>query len=153
MKRDKNIVPLSRDHHFGLLAGWKIRQGLKKGISYDRIRRFVNFHWETHQKQHFDEEERILFPYSDNEHTQQAIREHEEIREIIQAINQVEEEQLLTLFADKVTAHIRFEERTLFPYLEQALTPEQLLEVGAQLDSIHNDEEIPYNDEFWLPTH
>ena len=30
MKRDKNIVPLSQDHHFGLLSGWKIKQGIKK---------------------------------------------------------------------------------------------------------------------------
>lgn len=32
MKRNENIVLLSRDHHFGLLCAWKIRQGLKKKL-------------------------------------------------------------------------------------------------------------------------
>ena len=41
MKRDKNIIPLSQDHHFGLLSGWKIKQGIKKNISYERIKNYI----------------------------------------------------------------------------------------------------------------
>jgi len=60
MKRDKNIVPLSQDHHFGLLSGWKIKQGIKKNISYERIKNYINYHWDNSQSFHFDEEEKIL---------------------------------------------------------------------------------------------
>ena len=54
MKRDKNIVPLSQDHHFGLLSGWKIKQGIKKNISYERIKNYINYHWDNSQSFHFD---------------------------------------------------------------------------------------------------
>ena len=61
MKRDKNIIPLSQDHHFGLLSGWKIKQGIKKNISYERIKNYINYHWDNSQSFHFDEGEKILF--------------------------------------------------------------------------------------------
>ena len=135
MKRDKNIVPLSQDHHFGLLSGWKIKQGIKKNISYERIKNYINYHWDNSQSFHFDEEEKILFPYSNDELTQRALDEHKEIREL--------------LYADKVTEHIRFEERVLFPHLENILTEEQLAEVGKRLNEIHHHAEDEYHDEFW----
>ena len=149
MKRDKNIVPLSQDHHFGLLSGWKIKQGIKKNISYERIKNYINYHWDNSQSFHFDEEEKILFPYSDDELTQRALDEHKEIRELLKTLNEVEAFELLTLYADKVTEHIRFEERVLFPHLENILTEEQLAEVGKKLNEIHHHAEDEYHDEFW----
>ena len=149
MKRDKNIVPLSQDRHFGLLSGWKIKQGIKKNISYERIKNYINYHWDNSQSFHFDEEEKILFPYSDDELTQRALDEHKEIRELLKTLNEVEDFELLTLYADKVTEHIRFEERVLFPHLENILTEEQLAEVGKRLNEIHHHAEDEYHDEFW----
>ena len=149
MKRDKNIVPLSQDHHFGLLSGWKIKQGIKKNISYERIKKYINYHWDNSQSFHFDEEEKILFPYSDDELTQRALDEHKEIRKLLKTLNEVEDFELLTLYADKVTEHIRFEERVLFPHLENILTEEQLAEVGKKLNEIHHYAEDEYHDEFW----
>ena len=149
MKRDKNIVPLSQDHHFGLLSGWKIKQGIKKNISYERIKNYINYHWDNSQSFHFDEEEKILFPYSDDELTQRALDEHKEIRELLKTLNKVEDFELLILYADKVTEHIRFEERVLFPHLENILTEEQLAEVGKKLNEIHHHAEDEYHDEFW----
>ena len=149
MKIDKNIIPLSQDHHFGLLSGWKIKQGIKKNISYERIKNYINYHWDNSQSFHFDEEEKILFPYSDDELTQRALDEHKEIRELLKTLNEVEDFELLTLYADKVTEHIRFEERVLFPHLENILTEEQLAEVGKKLNEIHHHAEDEYHDEFW----
>ena len=149
MKRDKNIVPLSQDHNSGLLSGWKIKQGIKKNISYERIKNYINYHWDNSQSFHFDEEEKILFPYSDDELTQRALDEHKEIRELLKTLNEVEDFELLTLYADKVTEHIRFEERVLFPHLENILTEEQLAEVGKKLNEIHHHAEDEYHDEFW----
>ena len=149
MKRDKNIIPLSQDHHFGLLSGWKIKQGIKKNISYERIKNYINYHWDNSQSFHFDEEEKILFPYSDDELTQRALDEHKEIRELLKTLNEVEDFELLTLYADKVTERVRFEERVLFPHLENILTEEQLTEVGKKLNEIHHHAEDEYHDEFW----
>jgi len=131
------------------LSGWKIKQGIKKNISYERIKNYINYHWDNSQSFHFDEEEKILFPYSDDELTQRALDEHKEIRELLKALNEVEDFELLTLYADKVTEHIRFEERVLFPHLENILTEEQLAEVGKKLNEIHHHAEDEYHDEFW----
>ena len=131
------------------LSGWKIKQGIKKNISYERIKNYINYHWDNSQSFHFDEEEKILFPYSDDELTQRALDEHKEIRELLKTLNEVEDFELLTLYADKVTEHIRFEERVLFPHLENILTEEQLAEVGKKLNEIHHHAEDEYHDEFW----
>ena len=53
MKRNENIVLLSRDHHFGLLHAWKIKQGLKKGVALERIATYIIFHWQHNQEAHF----------------------------------------------------------------------------------------------------
>ncbi len=149
MKRNKNIVSLSQDHHFGLLCGWKVKKGIKNNISYERIRKYVDFYWHTHLYEHFKAEEEILFPLGKHEYIEQALGEHIEIKELIEAINQVEEVTLLELFADLITKHIRFEERILFPYLEETLDENTLNEVGKKLDAIHHDTEEEYEDEFW----
>ena len=86
---------------------------------------------------------------SDDELTQRALDEHKEIRELLKTLNEVEDFELLTLYADKVTEHIRFEERVLFPHLENILTEEQLAEVGKRLNEIHHHAEDEYHDEFW----
>ena len=57
MKRNENIVLLSRDHHFGLLHAWKIKQVLKKGVALERIATYIIFHWQHNQEAHFLEEE------------------------------------------------------------------------------------------------
>ncbi len=61
IKRNENMVPLSRDHHFGLLFCWKIRQGLKAKIDLERIRKYILHFWKSHLEQHFKEEETLLF--------------------------------------------------------------------------------------------
>ena len=128
MKRNPNIVPLSKDHHFGLLHVWKIRQGLKKDIAPARIARYVVFHWEHEQKAHFEEEEKYLFPYITNKLIDQALEEHHLLRDLI---------------------HIRYEERVLFPYMEENLSEEQLTEIGKNLSADPHTEEESYSDEFW----
>ena len=78
MKRNENIVLLSRDHHFGLLHAWKIKQGLKKGVALERIATYIIFHWQHNQEAHFLEEEKFLFPYIKHELIDQALKEHEQ---------------------------------------------------------------------------
>ena len=92
MKRNPNIVPLSKDHHFGLLHVWKIRQGLKKDIAPARIARYVVFHWEHEQKAHFEEEEKYLFPYITNKLIDQALEEHHLLRDLIAQITTTKRE-------------------------------------------------------------
>jgi iron-sulfur cluster repair protein YtfE (RIC family) len=62
MKRNDNIVWLSRDHHSGLLCSWKVRQGVKKEIEPGRIKNYILYFFENHLEDHFKAEEEVLFP-------------------------------------------------------------------------------------------
>lgn len=43
LKRNENLKVLSREHHYGLLFSWKIREGLQKSIPTERMRPFVEY--------------------------------------------------------------------------------------------------------------
>ncbi len=151
MKRDQNIVPLSRDHHSGLLFCWKIRQGLMLHADKTRIKNYVVYYWEHHLLNHFKEEENILFILKDDELIQKAVDDHRQIEHLIDTIKQ-EDANIDTYqsLATMVDNHIRYEERELFPYLENTLSQNQLMAIGEKLLELHASEKADnYEDHFW----
>ena len=149
MKRNENLVPLSRDHHFGLLCCWKIRQGIKKEVSYERIKNYINYYWEKNLHNHFKTEDDVLPELSNEGLQNQMEKEHVEIHRLINTINQSEDERLLLDFANALQSHIRFEERVVFPNYEEMLSADQLDEIGNLLTKFHHKEEDDYEDKFW----
>jgi len=153
LKRNKHILQLSKDHHFTLLFCWKIRQGLKHGVDTERIKKYVAHFWQHDMQLHFREEEEILFaPVKKDEQVQKAIDDHEKIKEQVQTVLQSSGEEAvrqLPVLADLVDAHVRYEERQLFPHLETALTATELEEIGRKLgeEPVLADN---YVDEFWV---
>lgn len=152
MKRHESIAALSRDHHTGLLFCWKLRQGLNRTVPPERMRPYVEYFWNHHLRQHFSEEETILFAALRDNVSEQAMAEHAQIRQLagpIIAGTPVLPEQLRQL-ADMVDRHIRFEERVLFPHIEKMLPAEKLAEIGAALQQQHQSgAKDDYPDEFW----
>jgi hypothetical protein len=152
MKRNEYIIPLSRDHHFGLLFCWKIRRGLALKAEPDRICAYIAYFWESHLKKHFEEEETLLF-LPDDPDCRKAISEHKQIATLIEQLTDMgcTDGSQLTKLSDLVEAHIRYEERELFPHLEATLTPAQLADAGAQLAASHSaNHPDDYADEFWV---
>ncbi|MBL3548016.1 hemerythrin domain-containing protein [Chryseobacterium sp. KMC2] len=149
MKRNENIVLLSRDHHFGLLCSWKIRQGLKKEVELSRIKNYILYFWKNHLEEHFHEEEHLLFPPLTDEYSSRIQYEHHQIKTLILQIENSENAAHFSNFADLLEQHIRFEERSWFPHLEEKLDPEVLNIIGKELDQIHSEEKDLYPDEFW----
>lgn len=149
MKRNENIVQLSRDHHSGLLCSWKIRQGIKKGIEPERIKKYILYFFEDHLKNHFREEEEILCPYLEDEYTERIRSEHQQMNKLISKIKESKEDDLLSDFANLLELHIRFEERNWFPHLEEKLDNSTLNKIGIALDHNHTDKKEIYIDEFW----
>jgi hemerythrin-like domain-containing protein len=153
MKRDPNIIPLSRDHHLGLLFCWKIRRGLDLGVEPDRIYPYVVYFWKTHLQEHFQQEEMFLFNTLDAPQCHQALEEHHQIGALIDAISHeknTSQETLISL-TDLLERHIRFEERQLFPLLEASLSPGQLSEIGEKLNKLHDHPAVDdYKDAFWI---
>lgn len=153
IRRNEHIVKLSKDHHLTLLFCWKIRHGLKFKIEPMRIKKYVQYFWKHHMQPHFQQEETILFAPIKDEAVQRALREHTQIAEQIKnlntGVNSVPEQ--LSSLADMVDNHVRYEERELFPHLEQVLTEDQLNNIGKQL-AVHDGQALKddFADEFWL---
>ena len=151
MKRSEHIIELSRDHHVGLLFCWKIRQGINKNITVERMVKYVDYFWNHNLQNHFHEEENCLFVLKEDSKCIKAVEEHKSIEALIKTIlnTKISYENLAAL-ADMVDNHIRYEERDLFPYLEQTIPPAELEIIGKKIAEIHHQEKDEYKDEFWL---
>lgn len=153
MKRHESIVTLSREHHFGLLFCWKIRQGIKKQVSAERIQPYIKYFWENHLQKHFEEEETLLFILMQDSLVEEAIAEHKHIRQLLAVSVTTEpiDSKQLNILVDTLDNHIRFEERVLFPHMEEKLSEEKLAELGSRLQNLHPiREKDDYPDEFWV---
>lgn len=129
MKRAEALQPLSRDHLQALLAA----KALREATDADAARAaFLDF-WHDHGAHHFRVEEEVLLPWwaryapVERELVNRMLEEHLEIRR--QALRLDDDglplEELREL-GRLLHDHVRFEERQLFPAIEDSLDAEQL---------------------------
>lgn len=150
IKRSPELAPLSRQHHEGLLFAWKLRQGIKYNVVSERMAAFVQWFWPLHLVPHFKKEEELLPPVLGVTAPliQQMFAEHDTIRGMIEAVTDTTSYPQFELLADNITAHIRFEERTLFNEVEKAASTEQLELIDTNLQDEKTDH--VWEDEFWV---
>ena len=149
LKRSEQLAPLSREHHDGLLFVWKIRTGLKNGTDPGTLKQYTSWYWQNHLESHLETEEEVLLTFlpSKSEMGQRIRSEHESIRELASNAAKIDVNDLAML-ADKLSDHIRFEERQLFNHLEETLSTEQLNSIYLKL----NHEQVcsvEWKEEFW----
>jgi len=147
IKRSEQLVSLSREHHDALLFIWKIRKGLRNKTGLTIIAGYINWFWENHLNHHFNDEERILLPHLAvaDPLARQLKAEHDSLRKFFETEwNEKSIDSFITLLND----HIRFEERKLFPHIEQIVPAAQLNEIAAQLNA-HPQCSSDWKDEFW----
>jgi hemerythrin-like domain-containing protein len=129
MKRAEALQPLSRDHLNALLAAKALREATDAGEAGTA---FLDF-WREHGSRHFRVEEEVLLPWwaryaeVDRPGVARMLEEHMEIRR--QALRIEEGEGSLEELHDLgklLHDHVRFEERRLFPAIEDSLSGEQL---------------------------
>ena len=153
IKRSKELAPLSRDHHHGLLLCWKIRNGVKNHIDSNRISRYIIFSFREELSEHFRQEEEILFSLLSDEEVlkQQALEQHGSLWEQVTKIESQQQldTMLLLAFADTLDTHIRFEERQLFPFIEQTVDAAKLHTAGMEIDACQQVGQLQWEDEFW----
>src|SRR5213079_1132254 len=111
----------------------RLKQGLQNGTASSLMSEYVKWFWTDDLKHHFDQEETLLLPVL-NEEDEMAARlkkEHQTIRSLVsKKLNEME----IALLSELLNSHIRFEERELFPHIEQRATAEELNEIFKQLD-------------------
>ena len=155
IKRDPRLIWLSRDHHDGLLIGWKIRQGIAYKVPTARIVDYVLNAFAAELEPHFAEEEDLIFSRLDksDELRSRAEGDHTAIRSMMGKLNSsgVDTVAVLHEFAAMLQAHIRFEERILFPHVERTIPAEDLDAIGRQLHVHHsNKTSLAWSDAFWV---
>ncbi len=154
IKRSKELVSLSRDHHDELLLCWKIRTGVENGVASGRIIKYVLHFFNSNLNHHFDSEERFVFTLlpRENELRIKAEWQHEQLKKLIGILyqNTPKDEIALNDFNKLLEEHIRFEERTLFPAIEQYADESQLTNACKNIDENANTKELTWEDTFWI---
>lgn len=140
MKRSAHLQTLSHDHHQGLAASVRLRQLLDRH-AVGEAATFVTALWMDELVPHFTSEETHLLPAL---HTLRAdalaarlCREHRRLHRLAGADHSsgAASAETLRTFGEQLRAHIRFEERIVFPYLEQHLPDDVLLHISEQLQA------------------
>jgi hemerythrin-like domain-containing protein len=133
MKRGPGLIQLSREHHLALVLA-KRMQRIDAGTAGD-IHGFVAAARKTFAEEidpHFQTEEAVLLPAlkvaNEHELVSRTVSEHANLRALIRDMNH-QDVASLQRFGDALEAHVRFEERILFPAAEAVLTPEVLAAV------------------------
>lgn len=152
IKRHQALVSFSKDHHFGLLLVWKIRQGLAKAVSNERISNYVLFFFTEDLEKHFKEEEQLLFSElpADDTLRKRAEAEHQAINNLVAAVTANKDDaNLLNQFAHALEQHIRFEERELFNHLQKNIEAEKLATIAGRFANSSKAIDDRWKDVFW----
>src|SRR5216684_1660508 len=139
MKRHPALIPLSRDHHDGLVQAVRLRRAAVDGDALARLaaaREFVEF-FRNEERVHLRAEEEELFPLflrhvpSQPASLREARLQHVQLEgfarklEIAVAAGSVDRE-TVDAAGGLLDAHIRLEERQLFPLIEQLVPDDEL---------------------------
>ncbi len=143
MQRAPELIPLSHQHHHGLAAAKRVLGTLDIDTSDVGTRllaeQVVRFH-EADLEPHFIAEETWLLPHAPAALREHTLADHAQLRALVEFGDNLGaiREQLRT-WSDALTQHIRFEERELFPALQELLSAEQLLQIGRELESLETE--------------
>lgn len=126
MKRSPFLQPLSRDHHAALTLARACERAARAGNA-DQIAaacaRALREYTE-HLAAHFETEERSLLPRLQDEAgqalAQRTLADHRRLQGLLDGLRQ-NDAAALARFGEGLAAHVRFEERELFPAIERLL--------------------------------
>ena len=143
MKRHPALIPLSRDHHNGLVQALRLRRAAAGGDASARLAaasEFVVF-FRNEERVHLRDEEEELFPLllrhiqSQPASLREARAQHMQLEgfarklEIAVAAGIVDRE-TLDAAGELLDTHIRLEERELFPLIEELVPDDELRRLG-----------------------
>ncbi len=147
MKRHPSLRPFSDDHHQGLVNARRLRRAAsgEGSNSAGTARDFLDF-WQRTISHHFRREEEVIQPvlacYGGDLGERpilQMLTQHARIRALAMQLSdelkqdKIQEDTLRKL-GEQLEAHIRLEEREVFPLIEETLPEPALQEVGSRLN-------------------
>ena len=140
MKRSEALIPLSHDHHHALFVAKLLRDAKTEDKEPDEAAAAFRAFWIEEGREHFRIEEEILLPSSglggpsSDPDVARMLDDHLEIRRMAESVltGDADPSSLFTL-GERLTAHVRFEERDLFPRIERELEPARLEELARAI--------------------
>ena len=152
MKRHESLIPLSRDHHDGLVLAQGLILGRSKASrstwptdrrqQLDRVLEFFRTDWQRH----FQAEEEHLFPAvaaqlrEGADLARQLLEEHNDLRARIVELEQDPTTRLderLPALGECLKRHIRKEEQVLFERMQEEMGSETLEAIGVSLRTVY----------------
>ena len=147
--RDENLYVFSHEHHHGLIFAVRLRKAHQADA--ETLKRYINDFWEDSLDAHFNNEENSFLNYlTDVDLKHRFLSEHKQIRDLFKDIDEGDDDivEKSKQFGVLINDHIRFEERILFPWLQENLTSEELKQIGSSLE----DTDVcshTYSPRFW----
>jgi hemerythrin-like domain-containing protein len=150
MKRDKNLLVFSHEHHHGLIFCSRLQK--VNNVDSTILLHYINDFWDNYLDAHFTNEEKLFLPFlNDEKLALQFLDEHRIIKALISDIknHQTELKTKALKLSRLIHDHIRFEERAFFPWLEEIIQPFELEKIGKALEEIEITEHT-FKPSFWL---
>ena len=139
MKRHPALIPLSREHHHGLVQAVRLRRAAADGDASARLaaaREFVEF-FKSEERAHLRDEEEALFPLllrhvsSQPAPLREARAQHVQLEGFARKLEVavaagIADRETLDAAGELLDSHIRLEERRLFPLIEELVPDDEL---------------------------
>jgi quercetin dioxygenase-like cupin family protein len=130
MRRHRALIPLSHDHHHALVEARRLREAAEReGDPAAAVASFVRF-FRTSSVPHFRDEEERLFPLVDGVDEArplvvEALLDHQHLHSLVGALEAgADLRATMGELGQRLEAHVRLEERRLFPLIEQVAANE-----------------------------
>lgn len=156
MKRIKELETLSWEHHDGLVVAFRLQKGLQNKADLQIMKNYLLETWENALTHHFWQEEETLVTTLQNNSAgrdllKQMKEQHTFFHNLIEKLRKQQGDvgEMLASFADRLNSHIRFEERQLFPFIEQNASQQELRLIGFFLHSHHRKDNKKCTPQFW----
>lgn len=141
MLRNKNLIPLSRQHQHALALCVRIERALAMNAAdLDAWQLEVEQQYQLEIGFHFEAEEGVLFPVAGRfpelaPLVEELLDEHQRLRECFaRARERTMDEGELKAFAKLLSRHIRKEERRLFEAMQNLVEADELRRIGVALE-------------------
>ncbi|MDD3558575.1 MAG: hemerythrin domain-containing protein [Melioribacteraceae bacterium] len=150
MKRHNALIPLSHDHHHGLLLSQLLKKDAPKykGLPDSTQGKidYLDNAYKTELIPHFKNEEEILFPFVRGKDANldalidEVLEQHIRIEQLYAQVK-TSGDKILAMndFALLLDQHIRLEEREVFPLIQE-LFDDQLEELNGKIVAVKSDD-------------
>ncbi len=135
--RNENLYVFSHEHHHGLVFAVRLKKAALADVK--TLKKYISDFWNTALEDHFKkEEESFLYLITDNKLKTQFLAEHKQINALVKSIEREEDDvyEKAQELAEILKLHVKFEEKQLFPWLQDNLSDKELKKIGLYLKDI-----------------